>query len=109
METLILKSQIGHENIPSADILYLQSDTNYTEIFTINHPKRLCSITLKKVENRLDNMAFLRINRGLTINRLHVSQLCKSEKQPFVILSNGQQLPISRRRFGFVKQTLEIA
>jgi two-component system, LytTR family, response regulator len=91
-------SQIIHigsrKRILSEDILYLQSDLNYTKVYTINGKMHLVSTTLKTIEARLSSSAhFLRINRGLVVNSNHI----KSFNKKTLTIAN-KELNISRRR-----------
>ena len=96
-------SQIIHigsrKRILSEDILYLQSDLNYTKVYTINGKMHLVSTTLKTIEARLSSSAhFLRINRGLVINTRYI----KSQFANSVELSNNLVFIVSRRRKYFL-------
>ena len=96
------KNQI-HTN----EILYLQSEWNYTHVFTSDNRKLLSSFTLKILEKRILNKAFIRINRGFLVNLNHVSQINESGRGGEVTLLNGSVFPISRRKFSTVKYLFE--
>ncbi len=81
--------------LPYEEIMYFQSDTNYTKVFTICGKMIYSSTSLKIIEGRLvDNQLFFRINKGLVINLQHVTAVLDNE----VIMLNKLFLPISRRR-----------
>lgn len=81
--------------IPYEDIMYFQSDANYTKVFTISGKMIYSSTSLKIIEGRIvDNQLFFRINKGLVINLQYVTAVLDSE----VIMLNKLYLPISRRR-----------
>lgn len=89
----------SRKKVPSEQILYLQSDLNYTKVFLVNGQMIFSSTTLKTIEGRLsENPEFLRINRGVVINRQHV----KTYQEASVELSNNLQFVVSRRRKGFL-------
>lgn len=84
--------------IPSNEILYLKSDINYTIVHTVDNRKHISGFTLKLLEKRILNTAFLRINKGLLINSNYINEVTKREKEVFVTLQNGEMLPVSRRK-----------
>jgi two-component system, LytTR family, response regulator len=108
MNTLTILGQSGREHIPAEEILYLQADINYTMIHLLSKTKRIVSFTLRKVEERITGNDFIRINRGLSINRSHLQKVNSLDNKLFVTLSNGQVLPVSRRKSVFVKRCLVI-
>lgn len=109
MNALNILGLSGREQIPAEDIMYLEADINYTTIYTIGKTKHTMSFTLRKVEERIAGSNFLRINRGLSINRNYLQNISSLKKEAFVTLSNGLVLPVSRRRYEEVKRSLEIA
>jgi two-component system, LytTR family, response regulator len=89
----------SRKKVPSKDILYLQSDLNYTKVFLVNGQMIFSSTTLKIIESRLaENPEFLRINRGTVINRQHV----KAYQEDSLELNNNLHFVVSRRRKGFL-------
>lgn len=89
----------SRKKVLSNEILYLQSDLNYTKVFLVNGQMLFSSTTLKTIESRLaENPEFLRINRGVVINRQYV----KTYKEGRVQLSNNLHFVVSRRRKGFL-------
>jgi two-component system LytT family response regulator len=80
--------------VPIEEILYLQSDLNYTKVFTTG-PMIYSSTSLKIIENRMaGNPTFLRINKGLIVNIRYV----KSLEGATLVMKNNLTLSISRRR-----------
>jgi two-component system, LytTR family, response regulator len=109
MNALNILGLSGREQIPAEDIIYLEADINYTTIYTVSKPKHTMSFTLRKVEERIAGSDFLRINRGLSINRNYLQTISHLKKAAFVTMSNGIMLPVSRRRYNNVKENFEIA
>ena len=100
MKTKIESLRLTGKNfIPTCEIIYLQSDWNYTVIHTINSRKHISGFTLKIWEERIHNNAFLRINKGLLINRQYIKEVSLLDKEKFLCLTNGSILPISRRKY----------
>ncbi len=82
--------------VPTNSILYLQSASNYTLVFTYDK-EFLFSKTLKIIQSRISNEKFLKIRRGLVVNKLYISSINLNSSCPFVELINGRIFPISRR------------
>lgn len=76
-------------------IVRLEADRNYTQIFQANGKKFLVSITLRIIEERLRPFGFLRITRGDVINPYYIRKI---SKQGIVQLTDGTLIYSSRRR-----------
>lgn len=82
--------------VPTQNILYLKSASNYTLVFTYEK-EYLFSKTLKVIENRIPTDKFLKIRRGLVVNKLFISTMNLNSSFPYVELIDGRIFPISRR------------
>jgi two-component system LytT family response regulator len=80
--------------LDAQEILYLQGDGNYTYVYTVQGERYLIAKTMKAIQNIL-NVNFLRIHKSYTINPIHLIARIGQDR---VLLSNGKQLPIARRR-----------
>ncbi|MEO7767053.1 MAG: response regulator [Ferruginibacter sp.] len=60
-----------------ADILYLESDRNYSRIFT-SSKEYVLAITLKAIEDKLSMKAFMRIHRSYIVNIAQVDEVTES-------------------------------
>jgi DNA-binding LytR/AlgR family response regulator len=107
METLSILRLSGRTIIPKEEILYLESDWNYTNVHTLDKRKHTSGFTLKILEKRISDKGFLRINKGLLINRQFISQVSQVQKEAFVLLTNGQVLPVSRRKYKMLRESVE--
>ncbi|MBP6618670.1 MAG: LytTR family transcriptional regulator [Leadbetterella sp.] len=107
MNALNILGLCGREQIAAEDIIYLEADINYTTIYTKSKTKHTMSFTLRKVEERLAGSDFLRINRGLSINRNYLQTISQLKKEGFVTMSNGLVLPVSRRRYNAIQERLK--
>ncbi|WP_158561295.1 LytTR family DNA-binding domain-containing protein [Emticicia sp. C21] len=93
--------------INTDDIVYLQSDWNYTHVHTIDNRKILSSFTLKILEKRIFDKDFIRINRGSLVNIRRISTIKDNGKVGEATMYNGSVLPISRRKLNTVKRVFE--
>ena len=87
------------------NILYLQSDVNYTFVHTYDKVF-LSSRTLKILSARINSTSFIKIHRGLLVNTQYIANLNDDKHDPFVVLISGQKLPVSRRMFLGVRQEI---
>lgn len=80
-------------------ILYLQSDSNYTYIYSTGQQKyMLVALSLCKIQESLEHASFVRINRSSLINTKHISGVIRDKTTLEVTLVNGKQFRSSRRR-----------
>jgi DNA-binding LytR/AlgR family response regulator len=107
MENISILRLTGRNRIPMEDIMYLESDWNYTTVHTLDKRKHTSGFTLKILEKRIADKSFLRINKGLLINRIYIRDISPMQKEAFVRLTNGQTLPVSRRKYKMLKESIE--
>ena len=83
----------GHEfiKVPIQDILYINSDGDYTEVKTVNR-KILSSDSLKYWSETLPPDRFARIHRSYIVNTEMIDKVSGSQ----IYLKNGEILPIGR-------------
>ena len=82
--------------IEASQIMYCESDSNYTTLFLASGERIVVSKTLKTVEQRLDAEQFFRIHASYLVNLKHVSKFTRGPGAR-VVLTNNQHIPISRR------------
>lgn len=86
-----------------SEILYCEGENNYTRFtFTKNKPM-LVSKTLGEYEDLLGEQGFLRIHKSYLVNIKYVS---KVDREGSLMMSDGKQLAISKRRKEIVMTTL---
>lgn len=88
------------DTVDTNNILYLQSEVNYTRIFLREGKTYLSSKTLKHFNGILEGPEFIRIHKSFLVNRLQVLSITPD----YVLLKNGTQLPISRRKRRVLKR-----
>ncbi len=87
------------------EIMFLEAVSNYTCIHTIEK-QVVSTITMKKVIIRIGSIEFLKINRGLSVNKSFILNTEVNSENPYVLLINNKKLPISRRRLQYVIESL---
>ncbi len=83
--------------VPIREILYLTSDGNYTTIHLENKTTLVSSRSIGDYENLLHSMGFFRIHHTNLINLIHIKEYLRGEGGS-VILSNGAELDVSKRK-----------
>jgi two-component system LytT family response regulator len=79
------------------DIIYCESDSNYTTIFLTGNKKRMLSKTLKEVETILNRPRFFRCQNSYLINLNHVKEYFRGEGGE-VVMSNEKNIRVSRNK-----------
>lgn len=83
--------------IQVADILRLESDSNYTTVYMVNGEKHVVSRTMKEFEPFLDEAMFFRIHRSHIINTAFIKGYTNKDGG-YVVLSDDTHVEISRSR-----------
>jgi len=83
--------------VETNDIVYCESDSNYTTFFLARGDKVVISKTLKDVEEILEGEDFFRIHASYLINMKHVAKFTRGDAG-YVIMSNNQQITVSRKK-----------
>lgn len=87
------------------DILYFKADGNYTHIkLTTEDTITICK-NLKHTLEDIESDLFVKINRGLVVNRSLITKL-KTGKKSSIKLANGQEFQNSKKYQAELKQVL---
>ncbi len=92
---IALAYQDGYTFINPDEIIYCESDSNYTKFHLNSGNTLVAAKTLKDVENVLENLDFCRIHKQYLVNLNHIKKYVKNEGS-YVIMTNQANLPISR-------------
>jgi two-component system, LytTR family, response regulator len=80
--------------LPS-EIIHCEGESNYTKFFLEGGKSLMVSHTLKDYESILSDYGFVRVHKSHLVNMKYVT---KVDRDGFLWLSNGQSVPVSRRR-----------
>ena len=97
VNTLELKYEGGKSIVNHDEILYLKGFDNLTTIYLTKKRKITLAKTLKFFEIELQH-GFFRIHKSFIVNLKHAEKILAKESY-FLELSEGTQLPISRRNY----------
>ena len=98
IEKISLPTRSGYVFIENKNILYFKANENYTEIHLDDGTKVLSSKTIKRYEEKVNPHIFYRVHKSFIINRHnHLKELSR-QMGNFAVMSNGDNIPIARRR-----------
>ena len=84
-------------------IIRLQSESNYTYIYTTDHKPILMAKVLAEYESMLKPLGFIRTHRSHLVNRMHVSHIqCNGT----IKMDDDSIADISRRKRKMVREAL---
>ncbi len=91
----------GEQKIKCRELLYIEARGRKVEVVT-TQGTFLCNEKMEELEKRICKYGFYRIHRAYLVNMQHVIRYNKKE----IVLSQGQMLCISRRRYDDFRNTL---
>ncbi|MEO1254963.1 MAG: LytTR family DNA-binding domain-containing protein [Bacteroidota bacterium] len=103
IEKIVLKDLQSVYFVPIKDIIYCQSENNYTTFLLLDGSEITISKTLKGYEDMLRPLHFFRTHRSFLINLKLVRSFDKKEGGS-IIMTNGSAIPLARnKRDTFIK------
>lgn len=78
------------------DIVYIESDGNYSTLFLQNQKKIVLTKKLKEVDAILPEHYFFRIHNSYIINLNKIKAFIKNEG--YVVMNSNQKIPVARQR-----------
>jgi two-component system LytT family response regulator len=103
---ITLSTSEGLKFIRVAEILYMKAEGSYTYVFLKDSKKYLVTKNLKEFETQLSHNNFFRIHHAYLINIDQVDIYIKGEGGQ-VVMTNGDQLDVSKRRKPLFLKTME--
>lgn len=85
----------GFNFIDCDDIIYCESDGNYTNFIITPEKKIVFSKNLKYVESKLNPYGFFRVHKSYLINTSKIKAIFK-EDGGYLVMNNDQIIPIAR-------------
>ncbi len=82
--------------LESQDILYAESDGNYSTIYLSDGQKIVLTKKLKEVNELLPDDSFFRIHNSYIINLTKIKEFLKTEG--YVVLKSNHKIPVSRQK-----------
>ena len=107
-ERVVVKIAGRIKIIPLLDIQYLEAADDYVKIHTADG-HFLKKKTMSYFEKVLDPKVFVRLHRSYIVNVRHITRIDPYEKEnQLAILTNGQQVPVSKAGYSKLKTVLGI-
>lgn len=97
LDFITVSSQKKIDFVRIDEILYAQSEGNYTTFFLLNGTMVVSTKNIGEYENVLCDEAFFRIHTRYFVNLNRVLSVSK-ESGMYVIMVNGKKLPVAFRR-----------
>ena len=94
---LTIPTSDGLQFISIEDIIYLEANDNYSNIYLSTNQKFLVSRTLKDFEELLPADVFIRIHHSSIVNKFYVDKYIRGEGGQ-VVMRNGNVLDVSKRK-----------
>jgi len=108
LERIAVKSGTKIHVVLVPEILYLQADGDYVQIFT-TQGKYLKEQTMKYFEEHLPENQFVRVHRSVIVNVEMISRIELYEKQSQLLsLKNGQQIKTSAAGYKALRAVLNL-
>lgn len=96
-QRIALSTGDGLVFVNTADIMYCQSDSNYTNVVLVNGDKYLLAKSLKEFEDTLPARDFFRIHNSFLVNMNQVKKFVRGDGG-YVIMNDETQITIARAR-----------
>lgn len=89
------------------EIIRCESESNYTHLYLHNNKKITVTLTLKTIESKLDSELFIRVHQSHLVNQKRIVEFKKGASS-VLVLSNGDQVPVSHRKKPFVTSVMNL-
>lgn len=108
LSRIVLKDRNDIKIIPTGDILYLEANDDYVNIYT-DEGKFLKNKTLSYFEHHLDSEVFVRVHRSYLVKIAEITKIEAYKKDSHIlILKSGGQIPVSKTGYPKLKSALGI-
>jgi len=94
---IVLHTFEGMHVVETADIIRCQSDDCYTNFYLNSGKRIIVSKTLKEIEEQLTGKDFIRPHKSHLINLQYIKTVVRNDGG-YIIMKDGTEIPISRRK-----------
>ncbi len=105
-----MKLQIKQEGIihyvNTEEVVYCKADRAYCTIFFLNDEELICSKPLSEISKLLRQPYFVRIHDSFLVNLHFIKKQISSNCKLHVLMSNGEKLPVARRKKSIFQQAM---
>lgn len=97
LQKIVINSNDGHYVFGINEIIRFEAERNYTRVFIEKEKPLLVSKTLKYFEELLQGQKFERVHQSHIINIHHIKKYSPRDGG-YLVLSNGDNVPVSQRK-----------
>ncbi|TAE24974.1 MAG: LytTR family transcriptional regulator [Cytophagales bacterium] len=97
---------IGWQSRPIRDLIMVRGDNGYSWLYWKDGSRHIAAYPVKHYESKLPESQYIRVHQNSIVNLDFIQKLHLTHKGPQISLTTGDKLPVSRRRWGFVKENL---
>lgn len=83
--------------VNTSDIVYLESDGNFTWVHMLNDSKHYASRSLKEFDQLLNTQGFFRTHKSFLINITHIQSYTQKDAYE-IVMSNQKKVPLAQRK-----------
>lgn len=94
---LVLSTHDFYHIIDVENIIYCKSDNSNTTFYMTGNEEIKVSVSIKHVEQKLDNKAFIRPHQSYLVNIQHIKSIQKNNGG-HLVLDTGKTIAISTRK-----------
>lgn len=96
-QRIALTTSDGLVFVPTADIIYCEAESNYTNVVLTGGKKILISKVLKDIDEALSGPDFYRVHSSFLININHIKKFVRGDGG-YIVMDNDAIVSISRNR-----------
>jgi len=96
-QRILVSTAAGDLLIDADEIDWIEADDYYAAIHA-REGRHLIRESLASLEQRLDQLRFVRVHRSAIVNLDFVSEVRNKDGETWLVLRSGVQVPVSRRR-----------
>jgi two-component system, LytTR family, response regulator len=96
-QRIALSTGDGLMFVNTTEVIYCQSESNYTYVYLVSGDKVLLARPLKEFEETLSGDRFFRIHNSYLVNLDQIKKFIRSDGG-YVVMNNGTQITIARAR-----------
>jgi len=97
LQKIVINSNDGHYVFGINEIIRFEAERNYTKVFIEKEKPLLVAKTLKHFEDLLQGQKFERVHQSHIINIHHIKKYSPRDGG-YLVLSNGDTVPVSQRK-----------
>lgn len=105
LQKIVLSTSEGMHIVEVNDIIRCEADDYYTHVYVVGRKPIMISRTLKEIESTLSGNTFVRSHKSHLVNVAFIKTYVKSDGG-YLVLQNGENVPVSRRKKDLISKVL---